>query len=162
MDINLQVDELFSEEIDSSLIKNGLIAAFHLCDPSLVETGDGSVSVVVTDDETTRRLNYQYRGIDAPTDVLSFANSPDPDFPDSDPMDTVHWGDIIIAYPVAKAQAATAGHTPAEEVTLLAVHGALHLAGFDHDTPEAKKEMWAAQRQVLTELGLAHICPTEN
>jgi probable rRNA maturation factor len=48
------------------------------------------------------------------------------------------------------------------EVTLLAVHGTLHLLGFDHDTPEHKAAMWSAQAQVMGDLGLAHVQPTED
>jgi probable rRNA maturation factor len=71
-------------------------------------------------------------------------------------------GEIVIAYPVAQAQAQAAGHTVQAEITLLAVHGLLHLFGFDHDTPENKKKMWAAQHQVMAGLGLAHVQPTES
>jgi probable rRNA maturation factor len=109
-----------------------------------------------------QQLNAQYRGIDAPTDVLSFENTPDPDFPELDETEAGHLGDIIIAYPVAEAQAMAAGHTAQQEVILLAVHGLLHLLGFDHDTSENKEKMWQTQRQIMVELGLEHVQPTES
>jgi probable rRNA maturation factor len=160
MEIIFQIDEAFSESVNPALIKKALVTTFRLYKPFLVVAETGTVSMVITDKETVRQLNRQYRDIDAPTDVLSFQNPPDPDFPNGD-VSTFHVGDIVIAYPVAEAQALAAGHTASEEVILLAVHGALHLLGFDHDTPTSKEEMWAAQHQIMTELGLAHIQPTE-
>jgi probable rRNA maturation factor len=118
-----------------------------------------ALTLVITDNETIQQLNHQYRGIAAPTDVLSFANPPDPDFPGSD---QAYLGDVIMAYPLAEAQAQAGGHTPEQELTLLAVHGTLHLLGFDHDTPANKMEMWAVQQEIMAELGLGHIQPTEN
>lgn len=122
-----------------------------------------ALSILVTDNETLQALNAQYRGIDAPTDVLSFGNSPDPDFPpDFDEAVAGYLGDILIAYPVAQAQAAAAGHTLLDELRLLVVHGVLHLCGYDHDTPTNKAAMWELQAQVMAELGLAHVQPTET
>jgi probable rRNA maturation factor len=117
---------------------------------------------VVTDSETIKELNQQYRGINAPTDVLSFENIPDPDFPEVDQAASGYLGDIIIAYPVAEAQALAAGHAPQDELILLAVHGLLHLLGFDHETSENKQQMWDIQQRIMTELELAHVQPTEN
>jgi probable rRNA maturation factor len=116
----------------------------------------------MTDKATLQQLNQQYRGLNVPTDVLSFENVPDPDFPAMDEDLLGYLGEIVIAYPVAQAQALAAGHTVQAEITLLAVHGLLHLLGFDHDTPQSKNKMWAAQHQVMAELGLAHVQPTEN
>lgn len=155
MDIILQIDPPFLAELESNLIQQAVQAALQ----HFGRLNSLTITVVITDNQTVQQLNHQYRGINAPTDVLSFDNIPDPDFPD---LDQDHLGDIIIAFPVAKAQAAAAGHQPLEEVTLLAVHGTLHLLGFDHDTPAQKKEMWAAQQQIMAELGLAHLQPTEN
>ena len=161
MEIIVQIDEPFSESVNPGLIEKALATTFRLCKPPSIVTETSTVSVVMTDNETVRHLNHQYRGIDAPTDVLSFQNPTDPDFPNSDIL-TPHLGDIIIAYPLAEAQALAAGYTASEEVTLLAVHGALHLLGFDHNTLTNKKKMWAVQYQIMTELGLAYIHPTGN
>jgi probable rRNA maturation factor len=160
MEIIIQIDDAFSESVNPALIKKALGTTFRLYKSSPVVAEAGTVSVVITDNETVRQLNRQYRDIDAPTDVLSFQNPPDPDFA-NDEISTTHLGDIIIAYPLAEAQALAAGHTGAEEVTLLAVHGALHLLGFDHNTPTNKEKMWTVQHQIMTELGLDHIQPTE-
>ncbi len=118
-----------------------------------------TLTLVITGNETSQQLNQQYRGIAAPTDVLSFGNVPDPDFPGTDQN---YLGDVIVAYPVAETQARAGGHTPEQELTLLAVHGTLHLLGFDHDSPANKMEMWSVQQEIMAELGLGHIQPTEN
>jgi probable rRNA maturation factor len=154
----LEIDELFTSQLDPANLEKTLLTTFKLYPPLPVAAQNGTVTIVITDNDTVQQLNHQYRGINAPTDVLSFENIPDPDFP----ADDTHLGDIIIAYPVAEAQAQTSGHAASEEITLLLVHGALHLRGFDHDTPAAQSKMWAAQLQVMTELGLAHIQPTES
>lgn len=155
MDISLQIAPSFQNEVDPDLIEQSLRSTLR----TVRQVEAGTITVVITDRDTIRQLNQQYRGIDAPTDVLSFENTPDPDFPDDDPD---HLGDIIIAYPVAAAQALAAGHRPQEEVALLAVHGALHLLGFDHDTPDTKEEMWTVQRHIMSELDLGHLQPTES
>lgn len=158
MDIVIQIDAPFSAVINPGQIEQAVLTTFRLC-PSPRTNEASTVSVVITDNDTVQQLNYQYRGIDASTDVLSFEAIPDPDFPGDESQ--VHLGDIIIACPVAESQAAAAGHTPLEEVILLAVHGTLHLLGFNHDSPVSKKEMWTTQHRIMTELGLAHIQPTE-
>jgi probable rRNA maturation factor len=155
MDISLQIDQPFLAEVDPKPIEKALQTTWQRFDKPAFQTA----MVVITDNQTLQQLNHQHRGVNAPTDVLSFENSPDPDFPD---LDQGHLGDIIIAYPMAEAQALAAGHPPIEELTLLAVHGMLHLLGFDHDTPTSKKKMWTTQHQIMTELGLAHVQPTED
>jgi probable rRNA maturation factor len=160
MDAAIQIDEPFLAHITPEIVERALQAVWSVCSPGLNAASAGSVAVVITDTEAIRQLNRQYRGVDAPTDVLSFENTPDPDFP---PVESPpHLGDIIIACPVAEAQAQAAGHTTSQEITLLVVHGALHLLGFDHDTPSPKNKMWAIQQQIMAALDLAHILPTER
>ncbi len=158
MDIILQIDEPFRAGLNAAALENAVKTTLQ----QVKVHPPGSVSIVVTNNQTVQQLNRQYRGIDAPTDVLSFENNIDPDFPEVDPAAGNHLGDIIIAYPVAGRQAEAAGHTAPEETILLTVHGLLHLLGFDHDTPGGKTEMWAVQQQILTSLGLGHIQPTES
>lgn len=156
MDIVIQVDNPFEPSINPVTVEDALKITFRLFPPPV----DGTVSVVVTDTQTVQYLNRDYRGIDAPTDVLSFDNIPDLDFPGEE--GSPHLGDVIIAFPVAETQAAVGGYTVLEEVLLLAVHGTLHLLGFDHHTPDNKEKMWVAQSRVMTALGLAHVQPTED
>ena len=160
MDVSFQIDELFGAFVSPDAIELALQTTIDLFGQDLGP--DSGLTIIVTDDGTLRELNRQYRGIDAATDVLSFTNNPDPDFPEVDPEISNHLGDIVIAYPLASAQAAARGHRTSDEITLLAVHGALHLLGFDHQTVGAKDKMWAAQDQVMARLDLSHIKPTEH
>ena len=108
-----------------------------------------SLSVIITDDEEMKKFNQTYRGINKTTDVLSFGG----DFTDPD-LDSRYLGDVIISYPQAEEQALRRGHDVEAELQLLAAHGVLHLLGYDHDTPTAKKAMWKVQTQILEVLGL--------
>lgn len=113
------------------------------------ETVAGDVTILLGDDAQVRELNRQYLGIDTPTDVLSFpAGEADPD------TGVTYLGDVIISVPQASAQARAAGHGLEAEVQLLVVHGVLHLLGHDHAQPESRQRMWAAQAEVLRQLGL--------
>lgn len=115
------------------------------------ETG---VTLVISDDNGVRELNAQFRGVDSVTDVLSFPADPLPPELAGEVDDAPYLGDIVIAYPYASTQAATLGHDAGDSLALLAVHGTLHLLGYDHDTPERRAEMWAAQERGLIALGI--------
>jgi probable rRNA maturation factor len=91
-----------------------------------------------------RALNRQFHATDAPTDVLSF-----PTRAESRLIKRLHIGDIIISYETARVQARDAGWRIADEIDLLAVHGILHLLGYDDLTPRARKKMWARQKEIL-------------
>lgn len=102
------------------------------------------VAIVIEDDAYIQALNKQYRGIDKPTDVLSFPyDGADPD----SGQDIL--GDILIAYPKAAQQAKENGHPVMDELILLVVHATLHLLGYDHETEEDKKDMWLLQNNIL-------------
>ena len=110
------------------------------------------LTIVITDNDAVRALNRQYRGLDAPTDVLSFPAEPLPvDLPDEPP----YLGDLVIAYPYALAQAEQEGHDPGDSLALLVVHGTLHLLGYDHDTADHRAAMWAAQEAAISTLGIS-------
>jgi probable rRNA maturation factor len=119
--------------------------------------GTGELTLAVTDDETVRGLNRTYLGVDAPTDVLSFGGK-SPDFVSPSSIDE-YLGDVVIAYPQAQKQALAAGHSVSAELSLLVVHGVLHLLGYDHVGPEDKVVMWERQGNILAELGLADVSP---
>ncbi len=113
---------------------------------------EADLSVVITDDDEIHGLNAQFRGVDAPTDVLSFVEqeteSPFVGAPDEPP----YLGDVIVSYPRALAQAGEQGHSVDDELRLLIVHGILHLLGYDHETPEQEALMWARQDAILARI----------
>jgi len=111
------------------------------------------VSVTFVDDGMIQMLNRDYRGIDAPTDVLSFPQDDDGGFEAVPGMPRM-LGDIIISLQRARDQAAEYGHDVNREVMYLAVHGFLHLLGYDHDSPEEQKRMREQEERILRELDL--------
>lgn len=147
--VDIQIDPDFAGQVDESTLQIAMAAA--LCHK---DTPAGTVvTLVITDDEEIRQLNRQFRQVDAPTDVLAFPAAADAPFVEA-PGRPRYLGDVIISYPRAAAQAAEAGHPVEAELALLAVHGTLHLMGYDHAIPQEKAAMWAAQETILAKLGL--------
>jgi probable rRNA maturation factor len=106
---------------------------------------DAELSVVLCDDAFIHDLNRQWRGKDAPTDVLSFAMG---EGEDADVNPDV-LGDIVISVDTCARQAAALGHAPERELRVLLVHGLLHLLGYDHEESEAEAAEMRAQEAVL-------------
>ncbi|WP_407314702.1 rRNA maturation RNase YbeY [Desulfosporosinus sp. SB140] len=115
---------------------------------------EAEVSLTLVDDQRIHELNREYRGVDRPTDVLSFAlqeeTEEEPDVEFEDDM----LGDIVISVPRAREQAVEYGHSFEREIVYLAVHGTLHLLGYDHEDDEDKQEMRAKEEEVMSVLGL--------
>jgi probable rRNA maturation factor len=109
--------------------------------------------VTLTGDEHLREYNSRYRGLDEPTDVLAFAAREQPtDTRFQSPPGTEDWlGDIVISVPRARRQARDAGHPVNDEVRLLAVHGLLHLLGYDHAEPADEATMTTLTNRILAE-----------
>lgn len=145
MMINIQIETPYEDLIKEDWILHVSSTALeHEHEESEVET-----TIVLTGDETLKTLNAQHLGIDAPTDVLSFpADEFDPD------QQMPYIGDVIISVPRAKEQAEAAGHPLENEISLLIVHGILHLLGYDHDSEERKALMWKKQAEILNNLGI--------
>jgi probable rRNA maturation factor len=111
---------------------------------------DADLSVVLTGDKQIQVLNCNFLGKDAPTDVLSFpASETDPE------TGRLYLGDIIISVQRAESQCTAAGHSLEDELSLLVVHGVLHLLGHDHTQINDKKQMWVAQKEILISLGIS-------
>jgi probable rRNA maturation factor len=146
--IEVQIDQQLARQVDESALRAAVAATLR--DQNV--TSDAALTLVITDDETIRRLNRQFRQIDAPTDVLAFPAFDESPFV-APPDQPTYLGDVIVSQPRAAAQAATAGHSLSAELALLAVHGTLHLLGHDHTTPQEKALMWRAQETILTALG---------
>lgn len=117
---------------------------------------DPEVSMVLVDDERMAALNQQYRGISGTTDVLSFSmldeNAGEMECPD--PCGEILLGDIVISVPRALEQSRIYGHSFSREMVFLAVHGMLHLLGYDHEAPEDEAVMREREKKVLSSLGL--------
>jgi probable rRNA maturation factor len=102
------------------------------------------ITLRLTDDEEMRQLNQTFRGEDKTTDVLSFnQDSLDPE------SGRTYLGDIVISIPQAEKQAESQGHSLTAECAFLAIHGTLHLLGYDHYDPAEKEQMWALQDQIF-------------
>ena len=116
---------------------------------------DPYISVTFTDNEGIREKNREFRGIDAPTDVLSF---PMYDFKNGEkplPGEICELGDIVLSLERAAEQAEDFGHSYEREVAFLTVHSVLHLLGYDHvHSEEEELEMREHQRAIVRRLGL--------
>ena len=121
-----------------------------------------AVEVLLTDDAGIHQINLDQRGVDAPTDVLSFpmfdlrpGQHPTPADADPGTGGVVMLGDMVIDLDRARAQGEEFGHGPVREVAYLAVHSALHLLGYDHlDEGPMKAQMRAREETILGELGI--------
>lgn len=118
---------------------------------------DFELSIIMVNNKKIQEMNKNYRSVDEPTDVISFAledNDEDDfaDFFDSEdsPFPRI-LGDIIISIDQLEAQAKEYGHSFERELGFLVVHGFLHLNGYDHQTEEEEKKMFALQEKILKE-----------
>lgn len=100
-------------------------------------------TIVAMADEEIHQINNEFRGVDRPTDVLSFEEHIDD-----------YLGDILISIETTKAQALEYGHSYERELLFLITHGFLHLNGYDHMNDNEEKEMFDLQRQLLNEYGV--------
>lgn len=113
---------------------------------------DAEVSVTFADNEYIHGLNNEYRGMDKPTDVLSFPMYDD-GFPYDECQHGCTLGDIVISLEKAEEQANELGHDLIREVAFLAIHSTLHLLGYDHErSPEEDEEQCRRQREILETL----------
>jgi probable rRNA maturation factor len=112
------------------------------------------LSVVLVDDGAIRALNRDFRGIDRPTDVLSFSQLEEARGParapiEIDPQARVLLGDVVISIDTALAQAARAGIGARQRLAALLVHGMLHLVGYDHErSPAEARRMYSREREI--------------
>lgn len=119
------------------------------------------MSVTLMDNEHIHEINKKYRGVDKPTDVISFViEEDDPDevpiiLPEDEEFDIPkNIGDIMVSMDKVKEQAEYLGHSEDRELGFLVVHGFLHLNGYDHMKEEDEKEMFGLQREILDSYGL--------
>lgn len=140
---------VFPEEI-SAVVK---LTAEKVGEMYGVSTGE--VSVTLTDDAYIQTLNRQYRQMDRPTDVLSFAlnEGVEPEIAGGPDINVL--GDIVLSVERAKAQAAEYGHSLRREIAFLTVHGMLHLLGYDHIEEAERQKMEQEQKMVMEALGIS-------
>lgn len=140
--------------------KTLIIGVLNEAEKQIEDLKDRSIelSVTIVDDPTIHKINRDYRNVDRPTDVISFAiNEVNGDelviqeWPDELPYEL---GDLLISWDTAKRQAEEYGHSLERELGFLAVHGFLHLNGYDHMVPEEEAVMFGLQRKILDNYGL--------
>ena len=110
-------------------------------------------NIIIVDNEEIHRINKEYRGIDRPTDVISFALEDEKDMIITSDVGRI-LGDIYISIDKCRSQAEEYGHSFLRELAFLSVHGFLHLQGYDHMEPEDEKVMFKLQDEILDSYGI--------
>ncbi|WP_407157233.1 rRNA maturation RNase YbeY [Bradyrhizobium sp. STM 3557] len=133
-----------------AVIQRAIDAAAQLSDADI---GEAEIAVMLTDDAGIRILNNNWRGIDKPTNVLSFpALQPTGPVGEDDPPRML--GDIAIAFETMRREADEAQKPFEHHLSHLTVHGFLHLIGYDHETDDEAEEMEALETEILAQLGI--------
>src|SRR3981189_902707 len=147
----LGVAECWRSEPDAeAIIHRAVAAAAEIVNAS---PGEAELAVMLTDDAGIRTLNSNWRGIDKPTNVLSFPALPPtgPSGPDDAPP---MLGDIAIAYETTRKEADDEQKPFDHHLSHLAVHGFLHLIGYDHEKDDAPQAMEMLEQEILAQLGI--------
>lgn len=154
LDISWEEDTILSERHEglAALLEQGIKEAINRAGGS----ENAEVSLMLVDDQRIHTLNREYRGVDRPTDVLSFALQDETDEPEADLEDEM-LGDIIISVERAREQAKEYGHSFEREIVYLSVHGTLHLLGYNHEEENEKLEMRGKEEEVMAALGLERV-----
>jgi probable rRNA maturation factor len=143
--------DCWQEQPDAeSVIQRAIEAASSMVDS---DVGDAEIAVMLTDDVGIRTLNNNWRGIDKPTNVLSFP-ALQPTGPRDDDDAPRMLGDIAIAYETTRREADDEQKPFDHHLSHLAVHGFLHLVGYDHETDEEAETMETLEQAILAQLGI--------
>src|SRR6201996_2935155 len=147
----LVVADCWQSEPDAeSVILRAIAAAAEEAD---ADAGDAELAVMLTDDAGIRTLNNNWRGMDKPTNVLSFpALQPEGARKPGDAPRML--GDIAIAYETTKREAGEEGKPFPHHLSHLAIHGFLHLIGYDHENDADAEEMESLETEILQQLGI--------
>jgi probable rRNA maturation factor len=158
MEINISIDEKQSGCLEESFLRMVASQVLAVQGVSVV----AEMELVITGQEEIAALNKKYRGQDRPTDVLAFSLRPDEPLVSSGIPEAVPFvlpadgllrlGEVVISYPQAVVQAGERRHSPKKEVAILAIHGILHLLGYDHDEPERERDMRDREAEILREI----------
>lgn len=154
--MNLSIDFLDETNEMTEEAKEQIEGLLNLAQKKLQITEPCELSVTFVDNERIQEINREYREKDKPTDVISFALEElgEGEIQISGANMPRVLGDIIISIDKAREQATDYGHSFERELGFLAVHGFLHLLGYDHETEAEEKEMFDLQRSILDEYGL--------
>lgn len=145
--MNIEVVNLLDKDVEYlSELKDFLI---NVCNDE--KLGNVMFNVIIVDNPKIHEINKEYRGIDRETDVISFALEDDKSF---NRTDIRILGDIYISYDKVVSQSEEYGHSFKRELFFLALHGLLHLLGYDHMTKEDEKVMFGKQEEVLSRYGI--------
>ncbi len=109
------------------------------------------LNLIIVSNKRIKNINKKYRGVDASTDVITFALEDEKDFPN---MKLRILGDIYISIDKVKSQAKLFEHSFLRELSFLAVHGLFHLLGYDHQTKAEEKVMFQKQEEILSDLNI--------
>ena len=142
--IGIQVEDHVGP-VDTQLIDDAV--RLTLLHQSVEEASE--VVIVISDDDALEELNRRFRGVAQPTDVLSFENQTRGPYSIGAAGFPRYLGDVVISLDRAREQADAAGGALTDELQLLAVHGVLHLLGYDHADEREKEQMWAIQSEIL-------------
>ena len=141
-EINNLTNEKIPELKDVEMVLNKAI--------EIEKLDDIEFNIIIVDNEYIHKINKEYRNVDRETDVISFA------LEDNEDIKDIHrvLGDIYISVDKARSQAIEYGHSFKREICFLAVHGFLHLLGYDHMKVEDEKIMFGKQEEILNEAGI--------
>jgi probable rRNA maturation factor len=150
MEINILIDKSYKGHINEGWLQ-GLTREVLAAEG--VESSS-EISLVITGQEKIRELNLTYLGRDEPTDVISFSMLPEYSGTEqasfiAPPDGIKHLGEVIISYPQAVIQAEERKHTIKRELTILLIHGVLHILGYDHEEPETGQKMRAREAVIV-------------
>ena len=158
MDINVLIEKGLEEKLDINWLQG-------IAGQVLVAQGAGSnteLGLVIVGQEKIHELNSKYLGKDEPTDVIAFSMLPEPaggeltekDLPPfaTPPNGISHLGEVIISYPQTVLQAEDQHHSVQKEITILIIHGILHLLGYDDLEPELRQQMRTREAEILSNI----------
>jgi len=146
--MDIEVFNLTDENLDDELSK---LKEFLINVSKDEKLGNVIFNVIIVDNDKIHEINKQYRNIDRETDVISFALEDDKSF---NTTEVRMLGDIYISIDRVRSQAEEYGHSFKRELYFLAIHGLLHLLGYDHMKEEDEKVMFAKQEEVLNRYGI--------
>lgn len=135
---------LLNRQRERSIHRRGLLEFMRRLMREVPADSEAGLGLCLVSDRTMRKLNREFRGVDASTDVLAFVD--DGEFADHSP----YLGDIVISVTTAARQAGERGHSFVRELRILAMHGYLHLLGYDHDRDEG--QMMRLQKRLVRKL----------